>query len=308
MMTLTATQQEMFAQADDFHIAPYRADGKTPGTLTWIWSVVVDGELYVRAWNGQRSRWYNAAKDQGAGKIMIARDEYTVAFELVPVADHEEDIFVTTKLQAEFKSYEEAVAAIDRSLNDLNLDYIDMMIIHSPKPWVEFQNDERFFEGNLAAWRALSEAQAAGKIRAIGVSNFDEIDLQNILDNSDVKPSVDQVLAHIGNVPFSVFEYAQKNDIQIEAYSPFGHGEMLKNKNLQQMANKYCVSVAQLGIRYLLQLNTLPLPKATSEAHMTANATVDFTISDDDMAMLNKVTFNDYGEFSGFPVYGGTLD
>ncbi|HBV56695.1 MAG TPA: 2,5-diketo-D-gluconic acid reductase, partial [Weissella confusa] len=85
-------------------------------------------------------------------------------------------------------------------------------------------------------------------------------------------------------------------------------GEMLKNKNLQQMANKYCVSVAQLGIRYLLQLNTLPLPKATSEAHMTANATVDFTISDDDMAMLNKVTFNDYGEFSGFPVYGGTLD
>lgn len=89
MMTLTATQQEMFAQADDFHIAPYRADGKTPGTLTWIWSVVVDGELYVRAWNGQRSRWYNAAKDQGAGKIMIAGDEYTVAFELVPVADHE---------------------------------------------------------------------------------------------------------------------------------------------------------------------------------------------------------------------------
>ena len=219
-----------------------------------------------------------------------------------------EDIFVTTKLQAEFKSYEEAVAAIDRSLNDLNLDYIDMMIIHSPKPWVEFQNDERFFEGNLAAWRALSEAQAAGKIRAIGVSNFDEIDLQNILDNSDVKPAVNQVLAHIGNVPFSVFEYAQKNDIQIEAYSPFGHGEMLKNKNLQQMANKYGVSVAQLGIRYLLQLNTLPLPKATSEAHMTANATVDFTISDDDMAMLNKVTFNDYGEFSGFPVYGGTLD
>lgn len=82
MMTLTATQQEMFAQADDFHIAPYRADGKTPGTLTWIWSVVVDGELYVRAWNGQRSRWYNAAKDQGAGKIMIAGDEYTVAFDL----------------------------------------------------------------------------------------------------------------------------------------------------------------------------------------------------------------------------------
>ena len=88
-MTLTTTQQETFAQADDFHIAPYRADGTTPGTLTWIWSVVVDGDLYVRAWNGQQSRWYNAAKNQGAGKIMIAGNEYTVAFELVPVTGHE---------------------------------------------------------------------------------------------------------------------------------------------------------------------------------------------------------------------------
>ncbi|MFO9689097.1 DUF2255 family protein [Weissella confusa] len=89
MMTLTTTQQETFAQADDFHIAPYRADGTTPGTLTWIWSVVVDGDLYVRAWNGQQSRWYNAAKKQGAGKIMIDGNEYTVTFELVPVAGHE---------------------------------------------------------------------------------------------------------------------------------------------------------------------------------------------------------------------------
>ena len=89
MMTLTTTQQETFAQADDFHIAPYRADGTTPGTLTWIWSVVVDGDLYMRAWNGQQSRWYNAAKNQGAGKIMIAGNEYTVAFELVPVTGHE---------------------------------------------------------------------------------------------------------------------------------------------------------------------------------------------------------------------------
>ena len=147
-----------------------------------------------------------------------------------------------------------------------------------------------------------------GKIRTIGVSNFDEVDLQNILDNGRIKPAVDQVLAHIGNVPFGLFDYAKQHDIQTEAYSPFGHGEMLKNPNLQQIADKYGISVPQLGIRYLLQLDALPLPKTLSEDHMRHNATVDFTISDDDMALLKQVTFNDYGEFSGFPVFGGTLD
>lgn len=216
-----------------------------------------------------------------------------------------EDIFVTTKLVGEIKDYDDAVAAIDQSLADLGLNYIDMMIIHSPKPWVDFQKEDRFFAGNLAAWRALEEAVDAGKIRTIGVSNFDEVDLQNILDNGRIKPAVDQVLAHIGNVPFGLFDYAKQHDIQIEAYSPFGHGEMLKNPNLQQIADKYGVSVPQLGIRYLLQLDALPLPKTLSEDHMRHNATVDFTISDDDMALLKQVTFNDYGEFSGFPVFGG---
>lgn len=219
-----------------------------------------------------------------------------------------EDIFVTTKLVGEIKDYDDAVAAIDQSLADLGLNYIDMMIIHSPKPWVDFQKEDRFFAGNLAAWRALEEAVDAGKIRTIGVSNFDEVDLQNILDNGRIKPAVDQVLAHIGNVPFGLFDYAKQHDIQIEAYSPFGHGEMLKNPNLQQIADKYGVSVPQLGIRYLLQLDALPLPKTLSEDHMRHNATVDFTISADDMALLKQVTFNDYGEFSGFPVFGGTLD
>jgi diketogulonate reductase-like aldo/keto reductase len=83
-----------------------------------------------------------------------------------------EDMFVTTKLAAEVKSYKEAVASIDNSLKTLSLDYIDMMIIHSPKPWMEFHKDDPFFEGNREAWRALEEAYKAGKLRAIGLSNF----------------------------------------------------------------------------------------------------------------------------------------
>lgn len=82
-----------------------------------------------------------------------------------------EELFITTKLAAEVKSYEEAVSAIDQSLVAMELDYIDMMIIHSPQPWMEFGEEDRFFEGNREAWRALEEAYEAGKLRAIGVSN-----------------------------------------------------------------------------------------------------------------------------------------
>ena len=89
-ITLTPEQVNDFSRADDFHIAPYRADGRTPGTPTWIWSVVVDGELYVRAWNGLQSRWYGSAKSQGAGEITIAGQTYRVAFELISGAGYEQ--------------------------------------------------------------------------------------------------------------------------------------------------------------------------------------------------------------------------
>src|SRR2546423_15346475 len=112
-----------------------------------------------------------------------------------------EDMFVTTKLAAEVKSYKEVVASIDGSRKKLGLDYIDMMIIHSPKPWAKFLEDESYFEGNREAWRALEEAYKAGKIRSIGVSNFEKTDIDNILSSYSIKPMVNQILAHISNTP-----------------------------------------------------------------------------------------------------------
>ena len=100
-----------------------------------------------------------------------------------------DEIFVTTKLAAEIKSYDEAVKAIDDSLETMGLDHLDLMIIHSPQPWVDFGADDRYFEGNREAWRALEEAHAAGKLRAIGVSNFEREDLDNILASCTVKSS-----------------------------------------------------------------------------------------------------------------------
>jgi diketogulonate reductase-like aldo/keto reductase len=131
-----------------------------------------------------------------------------------------EDMFVTTKLAAEVKSYKEAVASIDGSLKRLGLDYIDLMIIHSPKPWSEFLGGKPYIEGNREAWRALEEAYKSGKLRAIGVSNFEKADIDNILETCSIKPMVNQILAHVSNTPIELIQYNQEKGILVEAHSP----------------------------------------------------------------------------------------
>jgi len=219
-----------------------------------------------------------------------------------------EDMFLTTKLAAEVKSYDEAVASIANSLKTIWVDYIDMMIIHSPKPWMEFHEEYPYFEGNREAWRALEDAYKAGKFRAIGLSNFQKADLDNILESCTVRPMVNQILAHISNTPKELIEYTQEKGILVEAYSPVGHGELLKNKEIAEIAEKYGVSVPQLSIRYCLELGLLPLPKTANPAHMKNNAEVDFVISEEDMEFLKNVEkIKDYGDASIFPVYGGKM-
>ena len=218
------------------------------------------------------------------------------------------DMFVTTKLAAEVKSYEEAASSIDNSLKTMGLDYIDMMIIHSPKPWMEYHEENSYSEGNREAWRALEEAYKDGKLRAIGVSNFQKADLENIINSCTVKPMVNQILAHISNTPDELIDYCSKNGILVEAYSPVAHGEMMKNKAVTEMAAKYGVSVPQLSIRYCLELGLLPLPKTANPDHMKNNADVDFSISKEDLEVLKSLEhIKDYGEASMFPVYGGKL-
>ena len=220
-----------------------------------------------------------------------------------------EELFVTTKLEAAIKSYDEAVVVIDGSLTALGLEYVDMIIIHSPQPWTDFREDERFFAGNREAWRALEDAYKAGKLRAIGVSNFAQVDLDNLLEHGIVKPMVNQILAHVSNTPFELIDYCQSKGILVEAYSPVAHGELLKNQEITAMAEKYSVTIPQLCIRYCLQLGTLPLPKTANPEHMRSNAAVDFEISDEDMEVLKKAErIKNYGEASLFPVYGGKMN
>ncbi|MCY7184829.1 aldo/keto reductase [Streptococcus gallolyticus] len=217
-----------------------------------------------------------------------------------------EEIFVTTKVAAEHKTYDAATKSIDESLAKMGLDYIDLMIIHSPQPWAEWRDsDKNFDEGNLEAWRALEDAQKAGKVKSIGVSNFLISDLQNILDNGSVTPVVNQILTHVGNTPLALIDFCKEHNILVEAYSPIAHGEALKNKDIVAMADKYNVSVAQLCIKYVIQLGLVALPKTANPEHMKSNAELDFVISDEDMAILKNIDFKDYGEFAGFPVFSG---
>ncbi len=214
------------------------------------------------------------------------------------------EIFLTTKLSARYKSYQDSVAAIDGSLQLMGLDYVDLMIIHSPQPWDKFGQSDRFFKGNQDAWRALEDAQKAGKIRAIGLSNFQQQDIDNILKSCSVAPVVNQILAHVTNTPHELITYSQDKGLLVEAYSPIGHGELFKNSQLVQMAKKYGVSVPQLCIRYTLQLDLLPIPKTANPEHMKNNADVDFEISNEDMTALKGMEkIKDYGDASKFPVY-----
>ncbi len=220
-----------------------------------------------------------------------------------------DQLFIATKVAAELKDYQSVATSIDASLARLGLDYVDQVIIHSPQPWVEVnQSENRYEEGNLEAWRALEDAQAAGKVRVIGVSNFNEHDLANIIDNASVRPQVNQVLAHIANTPFELLGYCHEQGILVEAYSPIAHGAVLDNALVTEVAARYGVTPAQLCVCYCLELGMLPLPKTANPTHIANNADVDFAITPEDLEILKAAErIVDYGDASFFPVYGGKL-
>ena len=141
-----------------------------------------------------------------------------------------EELFVTSKVAAEAKTYDAAAKSIDETLDKMGLPYIDLMLIHSPQPWAEWRDDKRYFEENVQVWKALEDAYTAGKVKAIGVSNFLIDDLENLLSHCKIRPMVNQLLIHIGNTPAELIAYCKEQNIVVEAYSPIAHGKALKNE------------------------------------------------------------------------------
>ncbi|HZG85547.1 aldo/keto reductase [Paenibacillus sp.] len=231
-----------------------------------------------------------------------------LAKESVPAVSQEKNSFITTKVAAELKTYEAVTQSIDESLAKIGLDYIDLLIIHSPQPWKEFGEENRYFEENKEAWKAMEDAYKAGRVKTIGLSNFLQDDVENILASCETKPMVNQILAHVSNTPLELIQFCQKNDILVEAYSPIAHGAVLDNAEIKVIADKYGVSVAQLCLRYDIQLGLVVIPKTANPDHMRNNAELDFVISDADMESLKNVEhIQNYGEHSFFPVFGGKL-
>lgn len=219
-----------------------------------------------------------------------------------------EELFITTKVAAEAKNYNAVTQSIDESLAKMGLDYIDLLIIHSPQPWKEFRGEKRYFEENKEVWKAMEVAYKTGKVKAIGLSNFLQDDIENIWASCETKPMVNQILAHVSNTPLELIEFCQKNNILVEAYSPIAHGAILDHAEVKALADKYGKSVAQLCLRYAIQLDLVVIPKTTNPAHMRINSELDFVINDADMEILKKMeTIKDYGEHSFFPVFGGKL-
>ena len=202
-----------------------------------------------------------------------------------------DSFWLTSKIPAEIKNYEDAKKAIDESLQRLGVEYLDLMLIHAPKPWpLMLLPGPRFHKGNREVWRAMLEAKQEGKIKNLGVSNFSIKDIQNITEYSDEPIFTNQIAIHVGHVPTKVIEYCQKNNILVEAYSPLGTGRLMKNSTVKEIAKKNGVSPAQLCIKYTVMLGTLPLPRSKSKEHMRDNFMYEFDLSQEDKEILDKVT------------------
>lgn len=201
-----------------------------------------------------------------------------------------EDIFITTKVPAEIKTYQGARDVIKESLKKLDLDYIDLLLIHAPKPWEEMGHGKnKYYQENLEVWKALEEFYQLGLVKAIGVSNFEIDDLKNIFAHCKIKPMVNQIPVYIGYTPMKLIDFCKENNVLVEAYSPLGTGRLLKRDLIVEMAHKYGVTSAQLCIRYDYQLGLLPLPKSTHKEFMKINAMLDFEISKEDMDLLKSI-------------------
>jgi len=198
------------------------------------------------------------------------------------------DLFVTSKVWNKERGYETTLLAFEESLSDLQLDYLDLYLIHWPASASRFSDWENI---NLETWRAMTELYKEGRIRAIGVSNFLSHHLDPLMQ-TEVQPMVNQIEFHPGQMQEETVQYCKLNSILVEAWSPLGTGKMLSNLFLAGIARKYQKSVAQLCIRWCLQNDTLPLPKSVTPSRIEENAEVfDFTISEKDMAAINGMQY-----------------
>ncbi|RHB43749.1 aldo/keto reductase [Enterocloster aldenensis] len=198
------------------------------------------------------------------------------------------ELFITSKVWDDSRGYGKTMQSFQKTLDDLQTDYLDLYLIHWPATKYRCPDWEAV---NLDTWRAMTELYRKGYIKAMGVSNFLPEHLEALM-RTEIIPMVNQIEYHPGQMQEEVVDYCKQNGILIEAWSPLGTGRMLSDQRLQDIASNYGKSAAQLCIRWCLQNGVLPLPKSVTPSRIMENADVfGFDISDEDMAEINSMPY-----------------
>ncbi|MBC7958349.1 MAG: aldo/keto reductase [Vallitaleaceae bacterium] len=196
-----------------------------------------------------------------------------------------EEIFLTSKLWNDDHGYEATLAAFQLSLERLATDYLDLYLIHWPNP-LKFRKTWK--EANAGSWKAMEELYEAGKIKAIGISNFLPHHIEALLETASVVPMVNQIRLCPGDTKMETVDYCRQHDILLQAYSPLGTGKVFEVKELTDLALKYDTTVAKLCLRWSLQKGFLPLPKSVTPERIVSNADIfSFVISDEDIEVIS---------------------
>lgn len=198
------------------------------------------------------------------------------------------EVIIETKLWIDEMGEENVKAALERSLNRLQTDYVDIYMIHWPRQ--TGADDENWKELDIETYRTMEGFVKEGKVKRLGLSNFLPHHLKNILENCTIRPVVDQLELHPGYSQEAATDFCKKNGVLPMAWSPLGRGRenaTIGNSILVRLSEKYGKSIQQINLRFLLQKDILPIPKASTKEHMMANLDVfDFELSEDDVSML----------------------
>lgn len=194
------------------------------------------------------------------------------------------ELFIASKVWIDEMGYTQTKQAFERTLNRLQMDYLDLYLIHWPR---QTEDDTDWKERDLETWRAMEELYEEGKVKGLGLSNFLPHHMENILQHGKVKPLADQLELHPGYLQGAASAYCKSQGVLVQAWSPLGRSRLLEHPFLMKLAKKYGKSVAQISLRFLLQKGILPLVKASSLERMKENMDVfDFDITGEDMSVL----------------------